>query len=89
MGFGEGSGKIVIAFSEQSGLSYETQVRSRIGVRSRPDPMDPLVDGDGWIIEAFSLPANLMLAASSEPILPSFEAALSRMSAIWAASRTA
>jgi nucleoside 2-deoxyribosyltransferase len=81
MGFGEALGKIVLAYSEQVGISYATQVRIRIGARAFTELNDELVDANGFKVENFTLPANLMLASGSEEVLPSFEAALARLKA--------
>ncbi len=82
MGFGEALGKVVLAFSEQAGVPYANQVENRSGVRpttlENPQPLDI----DGLLVENFLLPANLMLAAGPEGVLPSFEAALVRLNAI-------
>ena len=79
MGFGEALGKIVLAFSEQADVPYATQVKVRLGVLPIAEKNPRMVDVDGLLVENFSLPANLMLAAAPEKILPSFKAALVRL----------
>jgi nucleoside 2-deoxyribosyltransferase len=82
MGFGEALGKVVLAFSEDADAPYATQVEKQLGMRpatlGNPQP----VDVDGLLVENFALPANLMLAAGPERVLPSFEAALVRLGEI-------
>ena len=82
MGFGEALGKVVLAFSEQAGVTYADQVENRSGVRPTTLENPQPVDIDGLLVENFLLPANLMLAAGPEGVLPSFEAALVRLNAI-------
>ncbi len=80
MGLGEALGKVVLAFSEQADETYAAQVEKWPGVRPITGKCLKLVDVDGLLVENFSLPANLMLAAGPEKVLPSFNAALARLS---------
>ena len=80
MGYGEALGKVVLAFSEQADKTYATQVAKRPGVRPITGEDSQLVDVDALLVENFLLPANLMLAAGPEKVLPSFNTALARLS---------
>ena len=82
MGFGEALGKIVLAFSDDADAPYATQVEKRLGVRPITEENPQLVDADGLLVENFLLAANLMLAAGPEKVMPSFKAALARLSEI-------
>ena len=79
MGFAEGLGKPVIAWSEETS-PYIDRV-----------PHDRDADGrsfcrqHGMLVEDFGLTENLMLAAGAVPVQPTFEAALERAVAVWAA----
>ena len=77
MGFAEGLGKPVIAWSEEAS-PYIDRV-----------PHDRDEDGrsfcrqHGMLVEDFGLVDNLMLAAGSIPVQPSFEAALEQARKVW------
>lgn len=79
MGFAEALGKPVIGWTEREILNYCGHVDEwdyHVNLRLR-------ADGNGWTVEDFKLPCNLMLAAGPYPIQPSLAAACRVAARIW------
>lgn len=70
MGFAEGLGKPVVAWSEEA-----TPYKDRVS-HDRDDDGRSFCKQHGMLVEDFGLVDNLMIAAGDRPVLPDFEAAL-------------
>lgn len=82
VGYAVAKGKPVYAYVQEPGDYAE-----RLAKRFPEQCGGPGLDVDGWSIEQFSLPVNLMLGVSSRVVYGDFRCALAALSASWKPGR--